>query len=320
MAVLTPDEGARPRESPEQAARRPVRRALLITNPASRRAARLHARTLAALRARGVEMEDRLTERPGHARQLAAAVGEDTDAVFTLGGDGTAMEAFAGLAGRNVPLGVLAGGTGNLLARAVGIPLRVEKAVDALLDGHLLACDLGRLADGQRFAVAAGVGIDARMVALTPAMLKRRLGVLAYWLTASRAAFGSVLTRGGRFRVRVTVDGQVVECEAVMAMVANFGAVLDELITFGPGIRYDDGVLDAVVYSPRTLLDALGIMWRLLRKDFRSSRNVLYLSGRHIRIETDPPQAVQADGELLGVVPFDVTVEPRAALLLVPKR
>ncbi|MBA3890655.1 MAG: hypothetical protein H0X64_08995, partial [Gemmatimonadaceae bacterium] len=188
------------------------------------------------------------------------------------------------------------------------------------LDGHVLACDLGRLAGGERFAVAAGVGIDARMVALTPRWMKRRLGVLAYWLTAGRAAFGAVLTRRGRFRVRLTVDGQVEEREAVMAMVANFGAVLYDLITFGPGIRFDDGVLDAVVYSPGSLWDATVIMWRLVRKDFRSTPSVLYRSGCHIRIETFPPQPVQADGELLGIVPFEVTCEPHAALVLIPGR
>jgi YegS/Rv2252/BmrU family lipid kinase len=320
MAVLSGGGVPSSRSAAERAARRPIRRALLIVNPASRRAARLHGRAAAALRAHGLEVEVCLTERPGHARELALARCGEFDAVFALGGDGTAMEVAGALVGRNVPLGVLAGGTGNLLARALGIPLRVEKAVAALLDGDMLACDLGRFEGGQRFAVAAGVGIDARMVSLAPAVLKRRLGVLAYWLAGARAAFGSVLSRGGRFRVRLTVDGEVTEGEAVMAMVANFGAVLDELITFGPGIRYDDGVLDAVVYSPRTLPDAVGIMWRLLRKDFRSSPHVLYRSGRHIRIETFPPQPVQADGELLGHVPFDVTAEPHAALVLIPKR
>ena len=320
MAVLS--DGAAsppPRDTVPGTARRPIRSVLLIVNPASRRAARLRARTESALRARGVSVDLRLTERPGHALEIAREHGLRVDAVFSLGGDGTAMEIAGALSGSNVPLGVLAGGTGNLLARALGIPLNVERAVGALLGGRSLVCDLGRIAaGGHRFAVAAGVGIDARMVAFTPAWLKRRLGVLAYWLTASRAAFGSVLTRGGRFRVRLTVDGHVVEREAVMAMVANFGAVLDDLITFGPGIRYDDGVLDAVVYSPRTLWDAVVIMWRLLRKDFRSSPHVLYLSGRHFRIETEPPQAVQADGELLGTIPFEVTAEPHAALLMIP--
>jgi diacylglycerol kinase (ATP) len=297
-----------------------IRRVLLIANPASRRAGGLHGVAVAALTARGIEVDLRLTERAGHAREIAARDADAYDAVFALGGDGTAMEVAGGMAGNPVPLGVLAGGTGNLLARALGIPLDVRKAVHALLDGDVLACDLGRLAGGERFAVAAGVGIDARMVALTPRWLKRRLGVLAYWLTAGRAAFGSVLTRRGRFRVRLTVDGKVEEREAVMAMVANFGAVLDDLITFGPGIRYDDGVLDAVVYSPESLWDAVTIMWRLIRKDFRSTPHVLYRSGCHIRIETFPPQPVQADGELLGIVPFEVTCEPHAALVLIPGR
>lgn len=267
-----------------------------------------------------MEVDVRLTERPGHAFDMAGDQGPAYDAVFALGGDGTAMEVAGGLAGRNVPIGILAGGTGNLLARALGIPLSVARAVDTLLDGNVLACDLGRFGTGQRFAVAAGVGIDARMVSLTPRWLKRRLGVLAYWLTAGRAAFGAVLTRRGRFLVRLTVDGVVEERPAVMAMIANFGAVLDDLITFGPGIRYDDGVLDAIVYSPESLWDAAVIMWRLVRKDFRTTPHVLYRSGRSISIETFPPQPVQADGELLGIVPFHVTTEPRAALVLIPSR
>jgi diacylglycerol kinase family enzyme len=103
-------------------------------------------------------------------------------------------------------------------------------------------------------------------------------------------------------------------------MVANFGAVLDDRITFGPDIAHDDGVLDACVYSPRGLLDAIGIMWRLLRRDFRSSEGVLYCRGREIRIETDGAEAVQADGELLGTGTLHVVVEPLAADLLVPAR
>lgn len=300
-----------------------IRRALLIANPASRRAGGLHGRAASALQAHGIDVDVRLTERPGHATELARAAPSSCDAVFALGGDGTVMEVAGGLAERSghpVPIGVLAGGTGNLLARALGIPLDVRRAVDALVRGDVLACDLGRFAGGQRFAVAAGVGIDARMVALTPRWLKRRLGVLAYWGTAGRAAFGAVLTRRGRFQVRLTVDGVVEERVAVMAMIANFGAVLDDLITFGPGIRYDDGVLDAIVFSPETLRDAVVIMWRLMRKDFRTTPHVLYRSGRHLKIETTPPQPVQADGELLGVVPFDVTTEPRAALVLIPAR
>jgi diacylglycerol kinase (ATP) len=295
-----------------------IRRALLIANPAARRAARMRDAAVAAFERAGVRCDVLLTERPGHAAELARGRGRDYDAVFALGGDGTAMEVAGALVGTEIPLGVLAGGTGNLLARAVGIPLDVERAVPTLLAGDRRRIDLGRLPDGRFFAVAAGVGIDARMVRDTPGWMKRRLGVLAYAITATYAALAAVIRRDF-FRVRLTVDGTVYERQAAAAMVANFGAVLHDRITFGPGIQSDDGLLDACVYSPRSLSDALRIMWRLLRKDFRSDDCILYRSGRHIRLDTDPPLQVQADGELLGETPIDVKVEPLAAEFLVPR-
>ena len=294
-----------------------IRRALVIANPAARRAERVTDAARAAFERAGVESELILTERPGHAAELTRERCRDYDAVFALGGDGTAMEVAGALVGTGIPLGVLAGGTGNLLARAVGIPLDVDAAIATLLAGDRRRIDLGRLSDGHYFAVAAGVGIDARMVRETPGWMKRRLGVLAYAITASRAAIWSVIRRDF-FRVRVIVDGAVYERRAAAAMVANFGAILHDRITFGPGIQSDDGVLDACVYSPETLRDAFRIMWRLLRKDFRSDRCMLYRSGRHIRLETDPRLELQADGELLGFTPVDVVVEPLGADVLVP--
>jgi diacylglycerol kinase family enzyme len=156
------------------------------------------------------------------------------------------------------------------------------------------------------------------MVRDTPSWMKRRLGVLAYAITATRAALGAVIRRDF-FRVRLTVDGTVYDRVAAAAMVANFGAILHDRITFGPDIQSDDGVLDACVYSPRSLRDALRIMWRLLRRDFTSDECILYRSGRHIRLDTDPPHEVQADGELVGETPIEVEVVPLAALFLVPR-
>jgi diacylglycerol kinase (ATP) len=295
-----------------------IRHALLIANPAARRAA-LRDAAVSAFERAGVRCDVLLTERPGHAAELAREHAGSHDAVFALGGDGTAMEIAGALVGTGIPLGVLAGGTGNLLARAVGIPLDVRRAVATLVRGDRRRIDLGRLPDGRYFAVAAGVGIDARMVRDTPMWMKRRLGVLAYAITATRAALGAVMRRDF-FRVHLTVDGAVYDRQAAAAMVANFGAILHERITFGPGIQSDDGVLDACVYSPRSLRDAVRIMWRLLRSDFRSDDCILYRSGRHIRIDTDPRHQIQADGELVGETPLDVVVQPLAADFLVPKR
>lgn len=296
-----------------------IRRALVIANPASRRGKELAERARTALTGRSIATEILFTERPGHAAELATAHASGYDAVFALGGDGTVMEVAGALAGTDVRIGVLAGGTGNLLARALGIPLSVDRAVECLVVGGEARVDLGRFDSGKRFAIAAGVGIDAAMVAETPSWLKRRLGVLAYTIIGTKAALRAVFKREF-FEARITVDGETHSRHAAAVMIANFGAVLGNRITLGPDIRTDDGFLDACVFSPSSLMDAVRIMSRLLRGDFRSDPCMLYQRGRDIRVETTPALSWQADGEMMGTTPFHVVVEPLAIRLLVPAR
>jgi diacylglycerol kinase (ATP) len=290
------------------------RRVLLLVNPGSRRGVRQQALAAAAFARRGVECDQVLTKGVGHAADVARDRVRDFDAVFTLGGDGTVMEVIGALAFSGSPVGVLPGGTGNLVARVLGIPLRVDEAVNALLDGDEARIDLGAI-NGRRFAFAAGVGIDAKMVESTTPVLKGRLGVLAYFITGARAALAQE-----RFAVVANVDGVEYRRDATMVMVANFGAVFGELITLGPGIRQDDGLLDLCVFSPKGLRDSVRITWRLLRKDFRTDPCMLYTAGRRLRVETEPRRPVQADGDLVGMTPIDVVVEPLAATVLVPRR
>ena len=271
-----------------------------------------------AFEAAGTGCDVRRTERAGHAGEIARDFGRHYDMVFTLGGDGTAMEVAGALAWSKIPIGVLAGGTGNLLGRALGIPRSVRKAVPALLDGGVRQIDLG-VVHGHRFAVAAGVGIDAAMVQETPRWMKRRLGVLAYTLMATRAAMRAVVRRQF-FQVRVETGGEVIERRAAAVMFANFGAVLEDRISFGPDIAVDDGVLDCCIFSPANLGDAMRIMWRVTQRDFRPDPAILYKKGTHFRLTTDPVLTLQADGELLGPTPAEITVEPLAAHLLVPRR
>ncbi len=254
-----------------------------------------------------------LTERPGHAAEIAARLAADYSAVFTLGGDGTAMEVVDAMAHTGIPVGILAGGTGNLVARSLGIPLRVDRAVPLLLQGTEAVIDLGVIHTGRRFAFSAGVGVDAAMISETPIRLKNRFGIAAYALSATRA---SLLRRP--FRVFLEIDGDRFEREARSVMVANFGSVLNDHLVLGPGIAYDDGSLDLCVFSPGGLADTLRVGWRLFRKQFGVDEALYYRPGRTFRIECDPPQLYQADGEILGTTPFGVRVEPLAARVLLP--
>lgn len=291
------------------------RRALLIVNPGSRRGARLQRSAAQAIERAGYRCDVLFTPLTGEAARAIGASAGGYDVLFALGGDGTAMEVLGAVPPGGPPLGILRGGTGNLIAQALRVPRRIAPAVSALLAGTTARLDLGRLPDGRRFAVAAGVGIDAAMIADTPRPLKRRLGILAYVLFGARA-----LLRFELFAVRVEIDGKAHEQRASAVLVANFGTMLGNLVTLGDGIQYDDGVLNVCVFSPGGLRDAVRIARRLLLRDFRADPCIWYGSGKAIRITTTPARPFQADGELFGATPLIVEVEPLRGSVLLPRR
>lgn len=292
-----------------------IERVLLIVNPASRRGAHVRDRALQAFREAGVTCTLVTTNAPGHAAELAAANHAAYDAIFTLGGDGTLMEVLGAVAETGPAVGALAGGTGNVIARTMGIPLDPRRAIPMLLSGDEARIDLGRLGSGRRFALGLGVGLDATMIALAPARLKKRLGFFAYIIAGFRAVVALK-----KFHLRLTVDGEVIERTAAAVLVTNFGAVLNDFVTFGDGIRHDDGLLNACVFSPENVWDAQKILWRLIRKDFRPTPTMLYRAGKEFRIETVPARPVQADGEILPPTPVTISVEPGLGRLIVPRK
>lgn len=284
-------------------------------NPASRRGARVRRHAVEAFEKAGVKLDVMETNAPGHGAKLAAAHASSYDAVFTLGGDGTAIEVVGALAHIGPPVGILPGGTGNIVARTLRTPARIRKAVPRLLDGEEARIDLGVVNGGQRFAIGMGVGLDATMIANAPGPLKRRMGFFAYVVGALKA-----FAKLDKFTVKLTIDGETRTMKASAVLIANFGAVMSDLISFGDGIKRDDGVLNACVYSPRNPLDALRILYKMARKNFTPDPCIYYQSGSSFTIETDPPYIGQADGELIGMGPFVVTVDPLAARILVPRR
>lgn len=295
---------------------RRIERVLLIVNPASRRGARLHPKVLGAFADAGVACDFMPTEAPGHAASLAKTHARQYDAVFTLGGDGTVMEVLGALAHQGTPVGILAGGTANVVARTFRIPLNPARAVPMLLHGDEARIDLGRLGDGRRFAIGVGVGLDATMMVEAPARLKKRFGFMAYVVGGYKAVL-----RNQKFRLRLTVDGTIFDRTASAVLVANLGAVLNNLVAFGDGIVHDDGLLNACVFSPGNLWDAIRILSKMVRKDFSPDPCMFYKSGREFRIETTPEMPGQADGELLKPgTPVSVSVDPLAACILIPKK
>jgi diacylglycerol kinase (ATP) len=260
-----------------------------------------------------VEVDFFATEQMGHAGEIAAERAHRYDATFTLGGDGTADEVIGAVAGTGIAVGVLPGGTGNLLSASLGTPTSITRAVAALLAGKRFHCDLGLIDGSRHYVFSMGIGTDARMMEETSTELKRAIGVFAYALSATKL---SVFRE--TFSVAVEVDGERIERDATMVMVANFGSVLHDLMHLGPDISGNDGLLNACIFSPHTIADAARVFWKMVAKDFSPDPCMEFRAGRHIRIESNPGCSVQADGELVGHTPVSVEVRPLAGTLLIP--
>jgi diacylglycerol kinase family enzyme len=214
---------------------------------------------------------------------------------------------------------VIPGGTGNLLAGNLRIPASPERAARALVAGKPRPFDLGRMerpGGAQYFAVACGAGYDARVMAATPSEHKRRWGMAAYVATTLR-----LITDIRSTTHLITIDGVEYDAEAAMVLVANCGEVIPPLIRLRPGIRPDDGLLDVVVMRANSFGQSVRAVWDLLRDAPTAEGQetfVGYAQGREIRVETDPVQPVQLDGEPGGETPFTVTVVPGAIRIMVP--
>ncbi|GGX93062.1 diacylglycerol kinase family protein [Streptomyces fructofermentans] len=231
--------------------------------------------------------------------QAARAVRGGADLVVVCGGDGTLRAAADAMAGSGVPLALVPSGTGNLLARNLGLPLSPADALDAALGGTVRRVDLGRIeGDGLRathFAAMSGAGLDAAIMENTGDRTKSLLGWPAYVLS------GVTTLRSPRMRVTIRIDGApAVRRTARMVLLANVGTVQGGL-TLVPAARCDDGRLDLLILDPRGPGGWIRALGTLLRGGAGTSR----------RTTADTPAANGAEAR----VPVEFLTFRRAELV-----
>ena len=182
-------------------------------------------------------------------RLLAPVIEAGTaDVILAAGGDGTARDVAAEVAGTGIPLAILAGGSTNVVAREMGMPREPEAAARALLAATARPLDLGRLTlpDGrvEQFLLAAGLGLDAHVLAATDDALKRRIGPFAIAAAAIAAA-----PRLRPFGVRIDVDGERLHEGRVWQIVLPNARRWGGAFSIAPGAAADDGLLDVVALA-----------------------------------------------------------------------
>ena len=223
--------------------------------------------------------------------QAREAVESGAEVLFVCGGDGTVRGAASALAGTEVALAVLPSGTGNVLALNLGLPSGVVEGVRLATRGGRRRIDLGEV-DGLIFTVAAGIGLDAQMLADASYRAKHRLGWPAYWAAALRHLIAP------RFPAQVRLDGgPPLQREVRSVLVANVGR-LPGGIHLVPTAAPDDGQLDVVLIAPRWPHEWAGVLFSLVGRDPRGGRLETFRAQR-VEVTADRPQARELDGDQL---------------------
>ncbi|HVB97661.1 MAG TPA: diacylglycerol kinase family protein [Chloroflexota bacterium] len=238
---------------------------------------------------------------------------EGGDVVIAAGGDGTVADVASALVGKNVPLGIIPVGTGNVLSLELGIPQTVTEAATLLVSEHE-TCQLDAMRiNGHYYFLQVGVGLDSLMIRDTTRSSKRRFGRLAYTFTLLRKLVGY---RAKSMALRI--DGQEHRRRAWDVVVANVGTLGFPAFHWNPDINPTDGTLDLIVLTVNSPLDIVRLLWRLsLGLPENGSPLSVFPVERDVTIATWPPQPVQADGEIVGTTSVTVSVVPNAIRVIV---
>jgi diacylglycerol kinase (ATP) len=264
--------------------------------------------------AAGVDGRVHLTERAGHARELArAALDAGAALVVAWGGDGTINEIASTLAGSGTPLGIVPAGSGNGFANELGLDPDPRRAIDTALGGRDREIDGGEF-DGRLFFNIAGTGFDAAIAEQFNTRALGRRGMGPYVRLAARELFRY---RGRRYRIRL--DGEEVVTDALLIAFAN-GREYGNGLRLAPGAKMDDGELEAIVIDDRPPLARLWSCRHVALGRIERTPGVIVRGVRTASIETDGEIVYHLDGEIgraSGRV--DVRVRPAALKVRVPR-
>jgi YegS/Rv2252/BmrU family lipid kinase len=314
-----------------------MRKAALLYNPESGNSQQRRRELQSALdilRNGKVEAELHASNSRVEAREFARqAIASGCDTVFACGGDGTINNLAQVLANTRVALGILPIGTANALAHDLGVPTKILAAAKQALHseprrvalGQITCPDLNGIRKTRYFVVAAGIGVDAYLFYKLLTTTKRRLGMGAYYAKAWHMWFTYPMTR---FRVQYCTPGGTQQqtasvTELLSVRIREFGGVVREL---APGASLDRNDMRLILCHTGQRLAYLAYVTRAL---FRRAWAIPGIELAHSTktvceyAEPGPPSAkiyVEADGELIGTLPAEMSVVPDALTVLMPRR
>lgn len=270
------------------------------------------------LGARGFDADVRVTGGPADAQLFAAAaLDRGTDLVVAWGGDGTVNGAGAALAGSRTPLGIVSGGSGNGLARELGLPLDPAAAFEVAATGATRAIDAGQL-NGSLFFNVAGIGLDA-CIAGRLASTNARRGLLGYVLAtlAEMPAYEPCDYSIVMSDLDASDRWAPLRTHALFIAIAN-SRQYGQGAQIAPLASLDDGVMDIVVVKPQSLFRILARLPAFFRGTLREDDTVLMRTAANVDITSTTPIRFHVDGEPReAVMALGLRTRPRDLLVRV---
>ncbi len=254
-----------------------------------KQSSRIAEKVMLFLRKNGCEVDFSYTDKPGHATELASgASAGGFDLVVAVGGDGTVNEVARGLMGTMTPMGIIPVGSGNGLARDLGISTRLHKYSHTLINGSDIPINICRVND-QRFFCTSGIGFNARIAEKMGNAASR--GFLKYIQLVIRE---SLFYKP--FQVRLSIDGETVEKSVFMITFANASQFGNNAF-IAPGANMTDGLIDVVLVSSFNKIWLPVVAFTLFSKLIYRLPFVKYYRARHIILESADNLAFYYDGE-----------------------
>ena len=296
-----------------------AKRAAIIYNPVARRVSRtrhLLQRTTETLARHGIDAKLVATTAPGNASvQARRQIEAGCDLIFAAGGDGTINEVANGMLHSNVPLGILPGGTANVLARELRLSMDMTKVAEQITTFQPVPVSVGVLRMGEFekrcFLCMSGAGLDAEIVCRLNLDLKAAVGKLAYYIGGFAQAFRPL------YEFKISVDGRPYEASfALISRVRNYGGDLE--IARGASLLRND--FEVVMFRGTVSLRYIPYLLAVAVGQANRMSGVTVVRGRSVVCEAVDGKEIysQIDGELVGKLPIAAEIIQDALTLLLP--
>lgn len=282
------------------------RRIVVVVNPNSRFTHDAVEVELRRVARPGTEITFRDTVRGQPVSSLIADVLPGASLVVAVGGDGTVSDTATALLGGDIPLAIVPGGTTNMVAKVNRVPRDLRGAVSLVFgQHHIERIDVGRCGEKSLLHIG-GSGLDARIFERSRQDLKRRIG----WLAYGPPALSSVRLPASRYSI--TVDGRTLAARSRLVLIANSASLISARFTLFPGVSRQDGEFNVFVFTADSGPAIARSVADLLTLGRTRSPFMVHMQGRDISVDAEPPMPFELDGDVVGMTPFRVTVEPAA--------